>query len=130
MRTMRVLYIDDDDSDSELHSRELRRAGYDVVTAESGEAGLRMALQSWPDVILCDLKMVHGNGYWFAEECKTNEYLAPKPLMAITGQHGMLSDIKRAREAGFDALLEKPLRIEEFQRELERLCPLSSLPPT
>jgi CheY-like chemotaxis protein len=127
---MRVLLIEDDANDCVLHSRALMRAGYDVVTAESGESGLQMALQSWPDVILCDLKMSHGNGYWFAEECKTNEYLAPKPLIAITGQRGMLGDIRRAHEAGFDALLEKPLQIVEFQREVERLCPPLSLPQT
>lgn len=123
MRSMRVLLIEDDENDAELQCRELRKMGYDVSSSNSGEEGIAAALEMLPDVILCDVNMLHRNGYWVAETCKLDPQLRFIPLIALTGEHGMFSSERKALAAGFDALLLKPLNIEAFKREVDRLCP-------
>lgn len=134
MRLLKVLVIEDNEDDCFLEERQLRAAKFDVETAPGGEEGLAKTLSWFPDVVLCDVNMTRQNGYWYAEQVKTNKIIRHIPLIAITGHHGMFADELLALEAGFDALLLKqqgrPLDLEKFRELVTRLCRPLSLPPT
>jgi two-component system, NtrC family, response regulator AtoC len=53
----RVLVVDDEAGLRHTLTLILRDEGYDVITAEDGEAGLRLALADAPDLVLCDVRM-------------------------------------------------------------------------
>jgi sigma-B regulation protein RsbU (phosphoserine phosphatase) len=57
-----ILLIDDDQQVRTMFGLALRRAGYRVIEAESGIAGLAMARQHLPDLILSDIHMPGGDG--------------------------------------------------------------------
>lgn len=59
----RILCIEDEHFISELYSRALRRAGYDVTTLLSGEDGLKVALKDEYDIILLDLMIPGMTGF-------------------------------------------------------------------
>jgi CheY-like chemotaxis protein len=119
---MRILLIEDDEADAELQTLALRAAKFDVSASQSGRAGIEAALEEKPDVIVCDVNMIHHNGYWVAESCKSSLVLRHIPLIALTGEHGMFASERKAMAAGFDALLLKPLDVAAFVALVKKLC--------
>lgn len=59
----KILAIDDEQSIRNLLDTLLRRKGYDVVLAESGQKGLELLRREHPDVIILDLKMPEMDGW-------------------------------------------------------------------
>ena len=116
---MRVLLVDDSDDDRYLTARLLKACGYDVEEAYSLSSGRRLAVQFWPEVILCDLRVT--DAYRFVLEVKVSEFIAHVPVIALTGQSRAWGDESKALEAGFDALIYKPLRVTEFRERLVHL---------
>jgi len=107
---LRVLIIEDNaDARETLHDL-LTAQGHDVHQSAGGEEGLRMAEKEKPDVVLIDIGLPHIDGYEVARRLRAREpTLGARPrLIAITG-YGQPEDVRRAREAGFDAHLVKPV---------------------
>jgi CheY-like chemotaxis protein len=81
-------------------------AGYDVRVATDGAEGVRFALESPPDVVVCDIGLPKQNGLLVAEELA--QRLPRRPLfIAVTG-YGDPVTRECARAAGFDHFLVKP----------------------
>jgi CheY-like chemotaxis protein len=118
-RFLTVLVVDDC-PDMVATCRELLELeGYDVRTALCGDE-MRTALEGWePDVILLDLMMPGEDGLSLARQLGARGLERPL-LVAVTG---MASDLwqQRAREAGFDHFLVKPVEPGELMRLL-RIC--------
>jgi len=70
---MRILIIDDDAGLRRSVGLILGDAGYDVLQAEDGEAGLHAATQQYPDIILCDVRMPKLGGLEFLEQYRGSE---------------------------------------------------------
>lgn len=110
----RVLVIEDDPTQRLLASAVLRSAGYEVHQAESGEAGLQIADDLLPDLIVCDVLMPGLNGYEFVEALKRDPRLCVIPVIMLTA----LSDRSHVRvgmTAGADDYLFKPVRAAELR---------------
>ena len=91
----------------------LRENGYDVQTAYTGPDGLRIA-QNWrPDIVLLDIGLPGLDGYEVARRLRTKESTQSARVIALTG-YGRDEDIARAREAGFDAHLTKPVDFKDL----------------
>lgn len=58
-----ILVIEDEDAIRELIADILENEGYDVLTAENGQAGIDILAQTTPDLILCDIMMPELSGY-------------------------------------------------------------------
>ena len=101
-----VLVIDDNMDTADSLARFLRVAvGYEVRVAYDGAAGIRMASERAPDVVICDIAMPKLSGLRVADALTQ---LKPKPLLiAVTAFAGEFPEAK-AREAGFDFYLAKP----------------------
>ena len=110
----RILVIEDDPTQRLLISSVFRGAGYDVVEAEDGEAGLKTADDVLPDLIVCDVLMPGLNGYEFVEALKRDSQLCFIPVIMLTAL-AERSHVRVGMTAGADDYLFKPVRAAELR---------------
>ena len=103
-----VLVVDDHDLNRELVRSLLERRGYRVLLAADGDRALESARRDRPALVLMDLAMPGRDGFSAARELKADPRTATIPLVALTAL-AMRGDEERARLAGFDGYLAKPV---------------------
>jgi CheY-like chemotaxis protein len=109
---LRILLADDSDDNRYLIHSYLKRSDATVETAENGEAAVRMFRAGYYDVVLMDVEMPVMDGYQATAEIRRfeKERGSPAiPVLALTA-HAFAEMAVRGREAGFTALLTKPIR--------------------
>jgi CheY-like chemotaxis protein len=104
----RVLVVDDNVDAAESSAFLLRFSGHEVEVAHDGEAALRVVRDFRPEVVLLDIGLPGKSGYDVARELRARPEGEGIILAAVTG-YGQDDDRRRAREAGFDYHLTKPL---------------------
>jgi PAS domain S-box-containing protein len=102
----RVLVVDDNVDSAEMIATVLAIAGYHVHTVHDGPAALRSVEAFVPDIALLDIGLPLMSGYELARHLR--EQVPQVHLVAVTG-YGQEADRVRARAAGFDAHLVKPV---------------------
>lgn len=110
-RALRVLIIEDNADAAESTQTLLELSGHEAAIAMSGSAGLEAARSFHPDVVLCDIGLPGGmDGYAVARALREIPAPERRPelLIALTG-YGQEEHQRRAREAGFDVHLVKPV---------------------
>jgi CheY-like chemotaxis protein len=118
----RHVLIVEDNADVRMALRALlEHAGHVVYEAEDGQAGIDAALRFKPDVVLIDIGLPRVDGYEVARKLRERREAlgAGVRLVAVTG-YGQPEDRRRAREAGFDEHLVKPVDPAALQRALGR----------
>jgi two-component system cell cycle response regulator DivK len=93
---------------------------YELITASDGEEGVTMAAQEQPDLILMDMSLPVMNGWEATRRLKANETLKHIPIIALTA-HAMSGDEAKARAAGCDDYLTKPLNEDLLFEKVKRL---------
>ncbi len=122
----KILLVDDDEDFLFQHRIQLENAGFEVATASTrGEAETR-ASEFHPDIAILDLMMEHhDDGFVLSHRLKRQFPGLPIILVtAVTSETGLVFDPATAEErawVGADALLAKPIRFEQLQREIDRL---------
>lgn len=102
-----VLLVDDDRDSRLIYGAILRRAGYHVRTAETGEDAIRLAFEGGPDLVVLDLLLPTVDGWTVARVLKEDPRTVDIPLLAVTAHPGE-AERERARAAGCMAVLLKP----------------------
>lgn len=100
-----ILTIDDDAAITELMSMLLKSHGYEVLTANSGESGVRVIEEEKPAVVILDLMMPGMDGW---QVCKETRKFSNVPILVLSA----LDDpamIASALDAGADDYLVKPV---------------------
>ncbi len=115
----RVLVVEDDPVNMELLVTLLEQAGCEVLKAESADVGLRIAAAQRPDLILMDVQLPGMTGYDATRRLKADPATAAIPVVAVTAQ-AMRGDDARAKDAGCDAYLVKPLDTQRFRDTLHK----------
>lgn len=115
----KILIVDDYEDNRELLRLMLEVAGYEVSEAGDGRAGLRLALDEAPDLVLVDLSMPDLDGWQVLDELRADESTRHIPCAAVTAFADGERD--RALKKGFDAYLSKPFRRTELLETVERL---------
>jgi len=115
-----MLIVDDHDLNRELIRSLLERKGYRVLQADNAEAGIEIARRERPSLILLDLAMPGKDGFQAAREMKADSALATTPLVAVTAL-AMRGDEERARKAGFDGYVIKPVDRRVLEETIENL---------
>jgi PAS domain S-box-containing protein len=118
----RVLVVDDNADAAETMTMALEMFGYQTRTAHDGATGLHAAAEFAPDVILLDIGLPDLNGYEIARRIRLAPWGREIFLIAATGW-GQESDRQRARDAGFDRHLTKPIDFEQLQALLAESRP-------
>jgi CheY-like chemotaxis protein/two-component sensor histidine kinase len=114
----RLLLVEDNVDAAETLAEVLRIAGHEVEVAHDGVEGIRRATALRPEAILCDIGLPGIDGYEVARRLRADGG-AETFLVALTG-YALPDDLRRAKEAGFDAHLTKPAHPDEIEDVLAR----------
>jgi two-component system, cell cycle response regulator DivK len=117
-----ILVIEDNEKNAYLVTFILEKYGYRVIQARDGEAGIALARQTNPDLILLDIQLPVMDGYAVARELTSNGALRVPPIVAVTS-YAMLGDRERILAAGCAGCIEKPINATAFMAEIERYLP-------
>jgi two-component system cell cycle response regulator DivK len=116
----KILLVEDNEMNRDMLSRRLRRKGFQIVTAESGERGLSLARHLEPDLILMDITLPEMDGWEAARQLKADEKTRHIPIIALTARV-LVSDQAMAFEVGCDDYDTKPV---DFARLTEKIASL------
>ena len=108
-----VLVIEDNDANLRLALFLLESAGHLVLSARDAEAGLALARQERPDLILMDIQLPGMDGLEATALLKADESTKNIPVIALTAL-AMKGDEERIRAAGCDGYIAKPMPYREF----------------
>ncbi|HTI38461.1 MAG TPA: ATP-binding protein [Vicinamibacterales bacterium] len=111
---LNVLIVEDNPDAAELLRTLLESWGHSVRVAHDGIAGVRAASLDAPQVAIVDIGLPGLNGYEVAQHLRATPDTRETYLVAITG-YGRPEDRARAREAGFDDFIVKPLDFEALE---------------
>jgi len=114
---LRLLIVDDNADSVDALGMWLRIEGHEVEIAYTGEQALIVALARHPDAIVLDLALPGLNGYDVARRLRGEPGFERVCFIAMTG-FGTYADRERARQAGFDHHLVKPIDYEVFSKLL------------
>ena len=117
----RVLIVDDNRDGAQGLALMLDMEGHEVRTAADGLEALVIAEEFQPHVVLLDIGMPGIDGYETARRLRTRPWAQSALLCAQTGW-GQEDDKRRARTAGFDRHLVKPVDPEEISRIVAEVC--------
>ncbi len=113
-----ILIVEDNPDNLTTVSAILRQT-YSLLTAADGEAGLRMALQERPSLILLDMSLPKMDGFEVLRALKQNTEMMHIPVIAMTA-HAMKGDRERMMDAGCDDYISKPLDPNEVLNKISQ----------
>jgi CRP-like cAMP-binding protein/CheY-like chemotaxis protein len=113
-----LLLIEDNNEIRENTGEILELAGYKVRTAENGKIGVEMALESKPDLIICDIMMPVLDGYGVLHLINKNPELNGIPFIFLTAKAERI-DFRKAMEMGADDYITKPFNDIELLNAVE-----------
>jgi PAS domain S-box-containing protein len=108
-----ILVIEDNADGAQSLADILEMHGHRVRVARDGRSGIALAREVRPDVILCDIGLPDVDGYDVARTLRSDGPLRDTRLVALSG-YAQAEDRQRARDAGFDAHLAKPVDPDEL----------------
>ncbi len=114
---LKVLVVDDNRDSAEMLGMLIGMHGHDVRTAFSGPDALALATEFVPDVVFLDIGLPVMSGYEVAQQLRRLEPTQRSLLVALTGW-GAPEHVARARAAGFDVHMTKPVDTTEVERLL------------
>lgn len=118
----KVLIVDDERDNLELMERRLKRRGFDVSTASTAEAGLALAFQNAPDIILMDWMMPQIDGLEATRRLKADEQTRAIPVIIFSAK-SLDSERLQAAQAGADGFETKPVDLAKLLDTMARLIP-------
>jgi PAS domain S-box-containing protein len=108
-RSLRILLVEDNRDAAESLQLVLQYFGHEVTVAHTGAEGLAAARQLCPDVVVCDIGLPGAlDGYAVARALRGDAEQSVATLIALSG-YGQEEDQRKARQAGFDRHLTKPV---------------------
>ena len=126
-RKVRILVVEDNELNREIAQELLEDDGYLVETAEDGESAIVKIARSdreYYDAVLMDIQMPGIDGYEAAKSIRKlfDKEHAQIPIIAMTA-NAFDEDMEKARAAGMNAYLAKPVEPESIRAVLEKVLP-------
>jgi two-component system KDP operon response regulator KdpE len=110
----KILLIDDDTGLLTLLQLGLEREGFTVLTAKSGEEGVRQAYENRPDAIVLDVMMAEMDGW---TTCQRLRHITDTPIIMLTAKNSG-EDIIKGLSLGADDYLTKPCSFDELKARI------------
>lgn len=109
----KILLVEDDPGIRRALALTLASEGYRVVEAQNGCAGLEVASEELPDLVVCDVNMPKMDGYTLVEQLRRIPALASIPFIFLTAR-GDRADVRKGMNLGADDYLIKPITRAEL----------------
>lgn len=114
-----VLFVEDQFELRAIHVAYLQSHGYNVVTADDGDAGLEVARRVRPDIIVLDHSLPHRTGVEVARAIQSDPEMRGVPIIMMTA-HAYGAVGRKARAAGCVSFLSKPCPPSRLLLEVTR----------
>jgi DNA-binding response OmpR family regulator len=125
--SIKILVVEDEDPIRTILEYNLKMDGFDVYTASNGSAGLEIAREIIPDLILLDWMMPEMDGLTVLSQLKLDERTSNIPVFMLTAK-GMMNEVGRALYEGADDYITKPFDPKELGQTLKKK--LKTIPQT
>jgi two-component system chemotaxis response regulator CheY len=119
--SLTVLTVDDSRTMREMLRMALADAGFHVVQAEDGQAGLDCLAEAAPDVIVTDINMPRLDGFGFIEGVRRDARHRATPILVLTTE-GDAEKKNRGRQAGATGWIVKPFNAESLVAAIRRVA--------
>jgi two-component system, cell cycle response regulator DivK len=119
MTMAKILLVEDNEFNRDMLSRRLRRAGFEVLCAEDGPQGVRIAGESKPDLVLMDVALGAMDGWEATLLIRSTPSVASVPIIALTA-HALESDRRRSVEVGCNDFDTKPVDLARLMGKINR----------
>ena len=116
--TRTILLVDDEESVRKTVGRRLEIDGYRVLTADSGEEGLKIAQEQLPDLVLLDIMMPKMKGRDVCARLKADPKTAHIPVIFLTAL-GLTDHIKAGMDLGAEDYIVKPFEPAELKERIK-----------
>ena len=116
----KILIVEDEPDAAMLLKLYLEEHGYEVLLAEDGKEGFRLARTRAPDLILLDLIIPEMDGFWVCSMLKADNKFAGIAIIALTARSSDI-DIEIAKECGVDDYVVKPFEFNELLVKIKGL---------
>ncbi|KAB7624473.1 response regulator [Alkalilimnicola sp. S0819] len=114
----RVLVVDDSPTEVHVLRGMLEKHGYEVLVAETGEQGIKVAQESAPDVILMDIVMPGVNGFQATRKLSKDPATSSIPIVMISTKDQDTDRIWAKRQGALDYIT-KPVTEEELHSKIK-----------
>ena len=104
-----ILHVDDDETNRYVVARMLQNAGYQVLQAATGEAGLELALTANPDLVILDVQLPGLNGFEVCHQLKSAPATVGIPVLHLSATFVAGRDKAQGLDSGADAYLAQPV---------------------
>ena len=118
--TQRILIVEDTEDNRRILRDLLTAAGYDLLEAADGEAGVEMAARHKPDLVLMDIQLPLIDGYEATRRIKADPALKHIPILAVTS-YALSGDEEKTRAAGCDGYVAKPFSPRQLLGKVREL---------
>jgi two-component system cell cycle response regulator DivK len=108
-----ILIVEDNDTNMKLTRELLRAKGYATLEAVTAEAGVRLALEHRPDLVLMDIQLPDIDGIQALGRMRADPAGAAIPVVAFTASV-TAAERSRVAAAGFAAFISKPIDVRDF----------------
>ena len=115
-----ILIVEDNEKNMKLARDVLQSKGYATLEAVTGEEGVRLAIQSKPDLVLMDIQLPGINGMEALRQVRAEPGCAGIPVVAFTASVTP-TDRSQISAAGFDGFISKPINLKEFMATVQRM---------
>jgi len=119
MTNQTILVIEDQEDVRENIVELLQLSNYNVLSAPNGKAGIKIALEKLPNLILCDIMMPEMDGYEVLYLLSKNQSVASIPFIFLTAK-AEKSDFRKGMNMGADDYITKPFEEIELLGAIER----------
>ena len=117
MTTKRILVVDDNATNLKLFTYLLGSPTHDVRTATDAREALEVLASFRPDLILMDIQLPDIDGLELTRQLRESPLTRDTTIVAVTA-YAMKGDEERARAAGVDGYISKPIEKEAFRRKV------------
>jgi two-component system cell cycle response regulator DivK len=118
--TKRILIVEDTEDNRQILRDLLTAAGYELLEAVDGAAGVAMAAKHKPDLVLMDIQLPLVDGYEATRRIKADPALSHIPIVAVTS-YALSGDEEKARAAGCDGYIAKPFSPRQLLAKVREL---------
>ena len=112
-----VLIVDDNEKNLKLARDVLRAAGFRTLEADRGAAGVALAAEHLPDVVLMDLRLPDMDGADAARQLANGQRTSAIPVVALSAL-ALEGGVAWLLANGFAGHLEKPIDVQEFPHQV------------
>lgn len=111
---LKILLVEDNELNRRILKNMTNKLGYQLDTAENGQAGVDMAAQTNYDVILMDIQMPVMDGLEATQQIRANSSEGKRPYIVAVTAHALEGDREYYLSAGMDAYLSKPITLNQL----------------